>query len=227
MRRIRHACYMGRNRIVVLVASCLAVAGIAALGAQAVTGRQATLNLSTAGPAPTTATTDATESTATTATTGGEWMAELEPPTTIAHAPRTVTTTTTVPVVITTTTTTAPVTTTTVADQRAVIDSVTNHYSFAMSLTIHSINQVSWTIAPGETQSGATFQIGGPTSDGGSSHVVQQPSCGSGDSAQYFTAGHHYVVEVVLNGIPDGCNTIPGYFVLMRDVATGESQHII
>ena len=87
---------------------------------------------------------------------------------------------------------------------------VVNHYGAAVKVALSDDDEVEWTIDP--TMWGAPQRVttAADHGDGISVTRVDEP-CGYGDSADYFTAGHAYRVEVV-DGTGGGCTgaTPPG-----------------
>ena len=213
---------MPGNRIVLFIAGGLALAGTA--GAFAVGASTPSTALSSSGHTATTV----------------DFLSDLPD----LDVPEAVTTTTSITAA--TTTTVAPVTTTTVAPvtptsvrpvatttvtpttapgaKKAVIDSIVNHYSAAVDYGIGSDDSTAhWVLAPNATAGPATIVIGEHDSSG--MHRVDMPSCGRGDQDNYFTAGHHYTIEIVDNGLPDGCGEgIPGFWSVLRDITAGTSK---
>jgi hypothetical protein len=219
-RQIRHSRRMPVRRLVLFIALALAAAGTAS--AFAVGAPQASTALSSSGH---TATTidflsdlpdlDVAEVAPTTTT-----STTVAPPTTVARF----TTTTVIAGTTTTDTTTLHPPTTTAPANSAVIDSIVNHYSAAVDYAIGSDDSLAhWVLEPNATAGPATIQLGAHDSSG--SHRVDLPSCGRGDQDSYFTAGHHYTIEIVYNDLPDACGEgIPGYWSILRDVTAGSSE---
>jgi hypothetical protein len=110
--------------------------------------------------------------------------------------------------------------------KKAFIDSIVNHYPAAIDYSIGSDDSSAhWVLGSQESGGPATIVLGAHDSSG--SHVVAVPSCGRGDQDQYFTAGHHYTIEIVENGLADGCGEgVPGYWSLLRDVTAGTTKTV-
>ena len=208
---------MGRNRILLAVSLALTGLGGAALAA-GVAPAPATVQLSSGPP-----------TSAPVAPVGEETTTTAVPETTTSTTVPATTTTTVVHATTTSTTAVAPHPATTTpldTSNKAMIDSIVNHYPAAIDYAIGSDDSdAHWVLQP--NQSGSVIMLTVGYHDHSASHRVDMPACGRGDQDSYFTGGHHYSIEIVENGLPDGCGPgVPGYWSILRDLTAGTSKQV-